>query len=397
MSASSPDRSSPPHHAAGAAPGRLPGFHAVVPAGGAGTRLWPLSRAARPKFLLDLTGSGRTLVQATWDRLVPLAGESGVVVVTGTQHAVAVARQLPGLGEADLVVKPAPRNSAAAIGVVAAVLAARDPDAVLGSFAADHVIGDVDSFHAAVAEAVAAAREGWLVTIGMQPTGPSTGFGYVSPGEALAVAGAPSLHRVVRFVEKPDAATAERYVAEGWRWNAGMFVVRAAVLLDLLAEHAPALAEGLRRIGESWDTPQREAVLDATWPGLPSLPIDTAVAEPAADAGRVAVVPGSFRWDDVGDWTSLGDLLDPGGDGTDVPLGGPAEGLRVLGDPGRVVCKDATGVVVPSGGRLVVLSGVHDVVVVDTLDAVLVTTRERAQEVKDVVDILKREGRTDLV
>ncbi|MFC5380197.1 mannose-1-phosphate guanylyltransferase [Aquipuribacter nitratireducens] len=397
MSASSPDRSSPPHHAAGPAPGRLPGFHAVVPAGGAGTRLWPLSRAARPKFLLDLTGSGRTLVQATWDRLVPLAGESGVVVVTGTQHAVAVARQLPGLGEADLVVEPAPRNSAAAIGVVAAVLAARDPDAVLGSFAADHVIGDVDSFHAAVAEAVAAAREGWLVTIGMQPTGPSTGFGYVSPGEALAVPGAPSLHRVVRFVEKPDAATAERYVAEGWRWNAGMFVVRAAVLLDLLAEHAPELAEGLRRIGEAWDTPQRETVLDATWPGLPSLPIDTAVAEPAADAGRVAVVPGSFRWDDVGDWTSLGDLLGPAGDGAGVPLGDPGEGLRVLGDPGRVVCKDATGVVVPSGGRLVVLSGVDDVVVVDTLDAVLVTTRERAQEVKDVVDILKREGRTDLV
>jgi mannose-1-phosphate guanylyltransferase len=378
------------------AAGTLPGFHAVVPAGGAGTRLWPLSRAARPKFLHDLTGSGRTLVQSTWDRLVPLAGEDGVVVVTGAQHAVAVGRQLPRLPDDDLVVEPAPRNSAAAIGVVAAVLAERDPDAVIGSFAADHVIGDVAAFHDAVTEAVAAAREGWLVTIGMEPSGPSTGFGYISVGEALTVSGAPSLRRVERFVEKPDLATAERYVAEGWRWNAGMFVVRAAVLVALLAEHEPALAEGLRRIAKAWDGEHREEVLAATWPGLPSLPIDTAVAEPAADAGRVAVVPGAFRWDDVGDWTSLGDLLDPAVDG-EQPVGGPAEGLRVLGDPGRVVCVDSTGVVVPSGGRLVVVAGVQDVVVVDTLDAVLVTTRERAQEVKDVVDILKREGRSDLV
>lgn len=375
---------------------RLPGFHAVVPAGGAGTRLWPLSRSARPKFLHDLTGGGRTLIQATWDRLVPLAGEGGMVVVTGAAHAVAVARQLPDLHEDELVVEPAPRNSAAAIGLAAAVLAERDPDAVIGSFAADHVIGDETVFQAAVTEAVAAAREGWLVTIGIDPTHPSTGFGYIHVGEALDVAGAPSLSRVEAFVEKPDAATAESYVADGWRWNAGMFVVRAGVLLDLLAENEPELAAGLRRIAAAWSTEQREEVLAATWPGLASVPIDTAVAEPAAAAGRVAVVPGAFRWDDVGDWTSLGDLL-----GSDVsaavPAGDGAEGLLVLGDAGRVVGKDATGVVVPNGGRLVVVVGIEDVVVVDTLDAVLVTTRERAQEVKHVVDILKREGRSDLV
>jgi mannose-1-phosphate guanylyltransferase len=375
---------------------RLPGFHAVVPAGGAGTRLWPLSRSARPKFLHDLTGGGRTLIQATWDRLVPLAGEGGMVVVTGAAHAVAVARQLPGLHEDDLVVEPAPRNSAAAIGLAAAVLAERDPDAVIGSFAADHVIGDDAVFHAAVAEAVAAAREGWLVTIGIDPTHPSTGFGYIHVGDPLDVAGAPSLARVEEFVEKPDAATAESYVAEGWRWNAGMFVVRAGVLLELLEENEPELAAGLRRIAAAWSTEQREEVLAATWPGLASVPIDTAVAEPAAAAGRVAVVPGAFRWDDVGDWTSLADLL--GSDVTAaVPAGDGAEGLLVLGDAGRVVGKDATGVVVPNGGRLVVVAGIQDVVVVDTLDAVLVTTRERAQEVKHVVDILKREGRTDLV
>ncbi len=376
--------------------GLIPGFYAVVPAGGAGTRLWPLSRSARPKFLHDLTGSGRTLIQATWDRLAPLSGESGMVVVTGAAHAVAVARQLPGLREEDLVVEPAPRNSAAAIGLAAAVLAERDPEAVLGSFAADHVIDDDEVFHAAVTEAVAAARRGWLVTIGIDPTSPSTGFGYVHPGEALDVVGAPSLRRVEQFVEKPDAATAEGYVAAGWRWNAGMFVVRARTLMHLLEDHEPVLAAGLRRIAAAWGSEDREEVLASTWPGLPSVPIDTAVAEPAAAAGRVAMIPGTFRWDDVGDWTSLGDLL-ASSLATTVPAGDDAEGLRVLGDAGRVVGNDATGVVVPNGGRLVVVAGIQDVVVVDTLDAVLVTTRERAQDVKQVVDILKREGRSDLV
>lgn len=379
-----------------AAPGpRLPGFHAVVPAGGAGTRLWPLSRAARPKFLLDLTGTGRTLIQATWDRLEPLAGAAGMVVVTGAAHAVPVARQLPRLAEDDLVVEPAPRNSAAAIGLAAAVLARRDPEAVIGSFAADHVIADEAVFHAAVTEAVAAAREGWLVTIGITPHFASTGFGYIDPGAPLEVAGAPSLRRVEAFVEKPDQATAEEYLRQGWQWNAGMFVVRAAGLMALLAEHEPVLAAGLERIAAAWDTDQREEVLAATWPGLPSVAIDNAVAEPAAEAGRVAVVPGSFGWDDVGDWTSLADLLRPDADDDGVEQ--EDGGLRVLGDPERVVGRDATGIVVPTGGRLVVVAGVRDIVVVDTLDAVLVTTRAAAQDVKGVVDVLKREGRAHLV
>lgn len=358
--------------------------------------MWPLSRAARPKFLHDLTGTGRTLIQATWDRLVPLSGESGVMVVTGGAHAVAVTRQLPGLGEDNLIVEPAPRNSAAAIGLAAAVLVQRDPEAVLGAFAADHVISDDAVFQAAVAEAVAAAREGWLVTIGIDPTAASTGFGYIRRDEALDVAGAPSLHRVGEFVEKPDAATAQRYVEDGWTWNAGMFVVRAARLMELFEAYQPKLAEGLRRIGAAWDSAEREEVLASTWPMLASVAIDTAVAEPASVAGQVAMVPGAFPWDDVGDWTSLADLLVTEQNAAD-PAGDNAEGLLVLGDPTKVVGKDATGVVVPHGGRLVVVAGVQDIVVVDTLDAVLVTTRSRAQEVKGVVDILKREGRSDLI
>ena len=355
---------------------------AVVPAGGAGTRLWPLSRQAHPKFLLDLTGSGRSLLQGTWSRLAGVAGRT--CVVTGGAHAAAVARQLPGLDLADLLVEPSPRDSAAAIGLAAAVVHARDPEAVVGSFAADHVIRDEAAFAAAVAEAVAVARTGLLVTVGITPTHPATGFGYVRAGAPLAVEGAPSALAVEEFVEKPDAATAAHYLTSGaYRWNAGIFVARAATLLELLDEHRPALAAGLRRIGEAWDGPRRQAVLDVEWPQLEKVAIDYAVAEPAAAAGRVAVVPGEFGWDDVGDFDSLGAVL-------------PQAPLQVLGD-GSLVARDATGVVVTTSGRVVALLGLDDVVVVDSPDAVLVASRAYAQTVKSVVDELRETGRTDLL
>lgn len=367
-------------------------LHAIVPAGGAGTRLWPLSRSRRPKFLLDLTGAGRSLLQQTWDRLTPLAGEGGVLVVTGRAHGPAVAQQLSGLPAGNLLAEPSPRDSAAAICLAAAVVRHRDPDAVVGSFAADHVIRDVAGFHDAVRQAVATAEQGYIVTIGIEPVRPSTAFGYIRMSHPLQVAGAPSAHAVQAFVEKPDAATAAGYLAEGgYRWNAGMFVARAAVLLDELALRRPALHDGLLKIADAWDTPDREAVLTEIWPTLEKVAIDYAVAEPAAAAGRVAVVPGTFDWDDVGDFASVSGLL--GG-----PEQAPEQALvRVLGSSEDVVVADADGVVVPHGGRLVALLGVEDLVVVDTPDALLVTTRARAQDVKGVVDHLRRIGRDDLL
>ena len=365
------------------------GFYAVIPAGGAGTRLWPLSRAADPKFLLDLTGSGRTLLQATWDRLAPLAGPGRTLVVTGSAHAAAVARQLPLLPDRDILVEPAPRDSAAAIGLAAAVLHERDPDAVLGSFAADHVVREEQAFREAVGEAVALAHQGYVVTIGIVPTHPATGFGYIREGEALDVPGAPHGRLAADFREKPDAETATRWLAEGgYRWNAGMFVMRAATLLDLLAEHQPDLHAGLRRIARAWETPDQDEVLATTWPSLTKIAIDHAVAEPAAAAGRVAVVPADLGWDDVGDWASLADLLPPAPDGCSP---------RVLGDPGLVTSHHSSGLVVPAGGRHVAVVGLEDVVVVDTPDAVLVADRARAQQVKAVVDALRAAGRDDLL
>ncbi|MBT0992773.1 mannose-1-phosphate guanylyltransferase [Cellulomonas sp. DKR-3] len=366
----------------------IPGFHAVVPAGGAGTRLWPLSRAGHPKFLLDLTGSGRTLLQATVDRLVPLTGPRGVVVVTGTRHAAAVAEQVPGLAAGDergrLLVEPSPRDSMAAIGLAAAVLLERHgEDVVIGSFAADHVIDGSAEFERAVREAVVAARAGFVATIGIAATGPSTAFGYVRSASPLGLDGAPSARHVAGFTEKPDAQTAAEYLATGeYRWNAGMFVVRADVLLEHLETQLPTLAEGLREIARSWDTGARDEVLARVWPALTRIAIDHAIAEPVAAAGGVAVVPGEFGWDDVGDFASLASLL------ATPTLGDEAAVLRV-GAPDAFV--------VPAAGRTVSVVGLPDAVVVDTADALLVTTRAHAQQVKGAVDGWRGAGRDDLL
>ena len=274
---------------------------AVVPAGGAGTRLWPLSRAASPKFLRDLTGTGRTLLQGTVDRLSPVVGRR-VLVVTGEAHQDAVRRQLPDLAPAQVIAEPSARDSMAAIGLAAATVERDDPEGLIGSFAADHVITEPEAFADCVREAARLAATGLLVTIGIEPTSPSTGFGYVRAGEPIA--GFPTARSVEEFVEKPDAERARAYVESGdYRWNAGMFVVRATVLLDLLAEHHPELAAGLRAIAAD---PQS---LDDTWPGLEKIAIDHAVAEPAASAGRVGVVPGTFSWDDIGDFAFLAAML----------------------------------------------------------------------------------------
>ncbi|CAM3535767.1 mannose-1-phosphate guanylyltransferase [Isoptericola cucumis] len=369
--------------------GPISGFYAVVPAGGAGTRLWPLSRAASPKFLLDLTGSGRSLLQSTVDRLAPLTGPGGVVLVTGEPHVTAAREQLPVLGDDDVLAEPSPRDSMAAIGLAAAVLEQRHGDVVIGSFAADQVVSGAASFGSAVREAVAVARAGYVATIGIAASRPSVAFGYVRSGDPLGVADAPSALHARGFTEKPDAATAREYVASGeYRWNAGIFVARTSVLLGHLADQRPALHDGLRAVAEAWDTPRRAEVLAEVWPGLEKIAIDHAVAEPVAATGGVAVVPGAFGWDDVGDFNSLAALLPADDDA----------GSKVLGDGGDVLRVQSAGsVVVPGGDRLVALLGIDDVVVVDTPGALLVTTRARAQQVKGMVDAVRAAGREELL
>ncbi|GAA1966245.1 mannose-1-phosphate guanylyltransferase [Terrabacter lapilli] len=358
----------------------IPGLWAVIPAGGSGTRLWPISRRHSPKFLHDLTGSGQSLLRATWDRLQPLV-EDRILVVTGVAHEEAVRRQLPMLGYDAVVGEPSPRDSMPAIGLAAAILERRDPEAVLGSFAADHVITEPENFRRAVAEAVVLARRGELATIGIEPTEPATGFGYIRLGERLDVVGAPSAHRVDEFVEKPDRETATRYLESGeYRWNAGMFVVGATTLLELLAQNHPEMVDHLRTIAGD---PLRMRDL---WPSLQKIAIDHAVAEPAAAAGRVAVVPASLGWDDVGDFASVTRLV---GESADLP------GITAIGPIDDIISIDSTATVA-AAGRLVALIGVDDLVVIDTQDALLITRPDRAQDVKRVVETLTAQGRTEL-
>ena len=359
-------------------------LYAVIPAGGSGTRLWPLSRAGHPKFLHPLTGTDASLLQATVDRLRPLAGPDRVLIVTGVAHAAAVSRQLADVPEENILVEPSPRDSCAAIALAAAVIARREPEALMGSFAADHLIADGDSFIEVIRQAMTGARHGRLMTLGITPTRPETGYGYVQCGGPVGVG---TVLAVEEFKEKPSYELAESYVKSGnYLWNAGMFVWRVDVFLTELARQQPQLHAGIARIVQAWDSPAREEVLGEVWPTLPRISVDYAVMEGAAAAGRVGTVPGDFGWNDVGDFHTLGEIL------ASDSAGNVVVGQDALVKPGVLLRETENLVVVPNSGRLIAALGVRDLIIVDTPDAVMVCPRDRAQEVKSLVDELKDKG-----
>jgi mannose-1-phosphate guanylyltransferase len=362
-------------------------FFLVIPAGGVGSRLWPLSRASAPKFLHDLTGSGQTLLQDTWDRLTPLAKPDRTMVVTGQAHQSAVMQQLTELLEENLVLEQSPRDSTAAIALAAAILVRREPDVIIGSFAADHVINEDAKFHQAVKEAVMVAATDKIVVIGIEPTEASVGFGYIKTGDPIEIDGAPSAKSVVKFVEKPKIEKAKRYLKSGRHlWNAGMFIAPAAMLLRQLAKSEPQLHASILEIAKAWDTPERKATLDRIWPTLKKVAIDYSVAEPAAAAGHVAVIPGHFSWHDVGDFAAIAELQSQG----------RKNNLAVLGNA-RVLADSSSGILVSDTQRLIAIIGMDDVIVVDTPDALLVTNKQNAQKVKALVDSLKATGHSEVL
>jgi len=353
--------------------------HAVVMAGGAGTRFWPLSREARPKPLLAV-GGGQTLLSETMARAHRIAGPDRVWLVCGTAHAAAM-RRATGLPRGRVLVEPRMRNTAAAVALAAHRIARRAPDAVMAVLSADHRIPDTAAFARAMrAGAAAAHREGVLVTLGVRPTRAETGYGYIRLGRPVGAAH-PGLRVVSRFVEKPDAARARRYAADdAYLWNAGIFVWRVRTLLAELAEHAPRIARALLPLGKA---PVRDlpGVLAQTYRRIPAEPIDKAVMERSRN---VWCLPVDFHWSDVGSFKSLASEL-----GVDENV------TRVIhGD--AWVC-DSQGNLVMGAERPIVLLGVSNLAVVDAGDAILVADLDRSGDVKDVVARLRKSGRDDLL
>jgi mannose-1-phosphate guanylyltransferase len=357
-------------------------FWAVIPAGGSGTRLWPLSRTARPKYLLPLTGE-RSLLQQTADRLEPLTPAQRTLVVCGPAHATSIARQLPLLPEENILIEPQPKGSGPAIGLAAALIARQDPNALMGSFAADHDVVDTQAFESSVRTALTAAQDGWLVTIGLTPTRPETGYGYIErSNEIIATSAAEHAYRALRFVEKPDLLTATEYVASGrFLWNASMFIWSVSSLLEEMKRLMPNLYRALMLISDAWDSPDRDTVVAEVWTSLDDATIDQGIMEQAA---RVAVVPAEMGWSDVGDWHGLGELLHADGGGNYVR--------------GEVVQIESTRCVIWSDtGRMIALIGQSNTVVVDTPDALLVIDRSRAQDVKHIVAEIRKNLRSELL
>ncbi|WP_138760863.1 mannose-1-phosphate guanylyltransferase [Modestobacter altitudinis] len=355
--------------------------HAVIMAGGSGTRLWPLSRSARPKQLLDVVADGdgagagaHSLLAEAFTRLQAVLPADRIWVCTAARYAAAVQAALPELRPDRLVLEPVARDTANAVGLAAALVADVDPDAELAVVSADHVIRPVERFAAALRTAydVLAVRPTALVTLGVTPTSPATGFGYVQKGPPTEVPGAAE---AASFREKPDRVTAEAYLAGGgYLWNSGMFVWRASTVLAALAEHLPESAAGLDRIVAAQAGPARDAVLAEVFPTLPKISVDYAVLEPAAaEPGRVVVVDLDVDWLDVGSWPALAHTLTTDG------AGNATRGLTVLLDSsGNVVLSD-------DPEHLVALVGVRDSVVVHTSDVTMVCPVTDAERVKQLL------------
>ncbi len=351
-------------------------FHALIMAGGSGTRMWPLSRKANPKQALPLL-EARTMVQLTVDRLRPLIPSERVHIVTNAAMAAIFKQQLD-VPVANYIIEPGPKDSgpAAALGLVH--IHAADPDATVAVLAADHHITDEASFRAVLVSAEAAARQGYIVTLGITPTEASTGFGYVERGAPiLGINTAHQAFQCVRFVEKPPQVVANAYFSGGLHaWNSGMFILSAAIGIGEFSQQHPDFAATFKPLQAAMGSQGYDGALTRLWNAAPKKSIDYAIMERAA---RMAVIPMSVGWNDIGSWASLFDVL-PGDENGNVLQGE------------RAFLIDTRRSLVRSAGRVVATIGLDDVVIIDTPDALLVCHKSRVQDVRQIVEHLKAAG-----
>ena len=351
--------------------------HAVIMAGGAGVRLWPLSRADRPKQLLRLF-NGSSLLRQAYDRLTGVFEPARVYVITTQSHLPLVAEELPEIPAENLLGEPVGRDTANAVGLSAAVIAGRDPEAVLGVFTADHVIRPTDCFQHAVSLALATAERQTdaLVTMGIRPTRPDTNYGYVRRGERVGE----GVYAVRKFTEKPNAAKALQYLSSGeYFWNSGLFVWKASTILHQLSKHLPQSYEAITQIGAAWESASRATMLDKLYPTLMKISVDFAVMERAE---RVLVVELGCHWVDVGSWPAIEAIMEPDEDGN---VSACPDVLH-LGSRGNVVVSEAS--------HLVATIGVDDLVIVHSPDATLICKKRDASSIKELVaNLRERYGR----
>jgi mannose-1-phosphate guanylyltransferase len=377
-----------------------PRFAPVILAGGSGTRFWPRSRRARAKQVLALDGE-RTMIQQTLDRLLPLAAARDVWVITNQLLDETIAEQLPEVPRENILSEPVARNTAPACALAAFLLEPTSPDTVIGIFPSDHVVKNDARFCEVIRAGVALAASGErIVVLGVPPTRAETGYGYIELGNVVDAATVPCagmpVRRVKRFTEKPDHARAEEFVASGnYVWNGGIFLWSARTLAAAVREHCPAMAPLLEKIAAAHGTADFERVFAELYPQCENISIDYAVLEPRSAKGEMGseiyCLPADFAWNDIGSWAAL-DEHRAGGVPEQAAWVNVCDGASEL--PVEI---DAHGNYVYAPGKAVVLLGVSDLVVVETADALLITTRERSQDVGKVVAELKARGREDLI
>ncbi|MFN2112592.1 MAG: mannose-1-phosphate guanylyltransferase [Anaerolineales bacterium] len=359
-------------------------YYAVIMAGGGGTRLWPLSRRNRPKQMLSL-GSDRSLFQVAVDRLQGVFPPERILVMTVEDQVPALQAQVPEIPPENFLLETMPRGTASVVGYAAAVLNLKNPESVMTVLTADHIIGNLELFQQLLTAAYQVAGEDYLVTLGITPSYPATGYGYIRQGKTLGQYQGLEVYQVGNFTEKPDLEEAEKMLASGdYSWNSGMFIWRTEAILKEISRQMPDLDSKLALIKEAWDTEDRESTIRRVWPEIQPQTIDFGIME---NARQVAVIPAlDLEWNDVGSWEALYDLL-------------PVDENGNILQGGEHLALETTGTIVhgEENPRTVVTIGVKDLIVVDTGEILLICDRSHAQAVRQVVKILEEAGRTDLI